>query len=91
MAQGGNIVIRLSYDEASAAICLEVEDDGPGIAPEVMRRLFQPFFTTRTDGTGLGLAVCRKNIQYHGGTIEVQSRVGLGTRIILTIPLLSRL
>jgi len=89
--RGGHIVIRMSYNEAAAAVCLEVEDDGSGIPLEVQKRLFQPFFTTRTDGTGLGLAVCRKNIQYHGGTIEVRSRVGEGTRITVTLPLVSRL
>jgi signal transduction histidine kinase len=70
---------------------MEVADDGPGIAEEVRKRLFQPFFTTRTDGTGLGLATCLKNVQYHGGAIDVQSEPGRGAKFIVTLPLFSRL
>jgi PAS domain S-box-containing protein len=91
MPRGGHIEIRLSYDPTAGVIKLVVEDDGPGIHKEHMKRLFQPFFTTRTDGIGLGLAICRKNIQYHGGNIEVQSQVGRGTTITVSLPLVSRL
>jgi len=91
MSGGGKIDIRLSHDPSEGTMRFEVEDNGPGISEEVRKRLFQPFFTTRTDGTGLGLATCMKNVQYHGGTIEVQSEVGHGARFIVTIPLFSRL
>jgi two-component system sensor histidine kinase HydH len=91
MPAGGQIDVRLRHDPVEGAVILEVEDDGPGIPEDVRKRLFQPFFTTRTDGTGLGLATCLKNVQYHGGTIEVQSEVGRGARFIVTLPLLSRL
>jgi PAS domain S-box-containing protein len=91
MPHGGHIEIRLSYDPNAGVIKLVVEDDGPGIHKEHMKKLFLPFFTTRTDGTGLGLAICRKNIQYHGGGIEVQSQVGRGTTITVSLPLVSRL
>lgn len=91
MPMGGHIDVRLWHDPAEGAACFEVEDDGPGMPEEVRRRLFQPFFTTRTDGTGLGLATCLKNVQYHGGSIEVQSEVGHGTKFVVTIPLVSHL
>ncbi len=91
LPSGGHIRVRLSYDSELFCIRLEVEDNGPGISEELRRKIFQPFFTTRTDGTGLGLATCLKNVQYHGGTIEVQSLVGIGTKFIVTIPLLSRI
>jgi PAS domain S-box-containing protein len=91
MPSGGKINVWLRHKHAEGPICFEVEDDGPGIPEEVRKKLFQPFFTTRTDGTGLGLATCMKNVQYHGGTIEVESEVGRGTRFIVTIPLVSRL
>jgi PAS domain S-box-containing protein len=91
MPAGGHIDVRLSHDPAEGVVRLEVEDDGPGIPDEVRKRLFQPFFTTRTDGTGLGLATCLKNVQYHGGAIEVQSEVGRGAKFIVTLPLVSRL
>jgi len=91
LPHGGRIEIRLAYDSAAATIRLEIEDDGLGIPREIQKKLFQPFFTTRTDGVGLGLAVCLKNVQYHGGSIEVQSEVGCGTTITVSLPLLSRL
>jgi two-component system sporulation sensor kinase A len=69
---------------------MEVEDDGPGIPEEIRKKVFQPFFTTRPDGTGMGLPTCLKNVQYHGGSLEVFSRMGQGTRIVVTLPLLSR-
>lgn len=85
---GGRIAIILSYDEEEACIRMKVQDDGPGIAEEIKPRIFQPFFTTRTDGTGLGLATCLKNVQYHGGSIEVQSEAGHGTTFVISIPML---
>jgi PAS domain S-box-containing protein len=87
MASGGNIGVLLDYDKKTAAIRMEVKDTGPGIPAEIRKKIFQPFFTTRTDGTGLGLATCLKNVQYHGGSIEVRSKPGRGTSFIVTIPL----
>jgi signal transduction histidine kinase len=88
---GGQIRVRLSYDSETYCVRLEVEDNGRGIPEEVRRRVFQPFFTTRTDGTGLGLATCLKNVQYHGGAIELRSEAGKGTVFTVTIPLLCRM
>jgi PAS domain S-box-containing protein len=88
---GGIITVRLSCDDAAGNIRMEVSDNGPGISEDIMKKIFQPFFTTRTDGTGLGLAICLKNVQYHGGTIDVESKIGKGTRFIVTLPLFSRL
>jgi PAS domain S-box-containing protein len=87
---GGKIDVRLSYDRDECRVHLEVEDNGPGVPEEIRKKIFQPFFTTRTDGTGLGLATCLKNVQYHGGSIEVDSKVGVGTRFNVTIPLFCR-
>ncbi len=91
MPAGGKINVRLQYNPAAGSVGFEVEDEGPGIPDEIRKKLFQPFFTTRTDGTGLGLATCMKNVQYHGGTIEVKSESGRGTSFIVNIPLVSRL
>jgi signal transduction histidine kinase len=91
MPGGGHIDVRLSHDPAERIVRFEVADDGPGISEENRKRLFQPFFTTRTDGTGLGLATCLKNVQYHGGSIDVQSELGHGAKFIVTLPLLSYL
>jgi len=88
MPSGGHIEVVLDYDRDAAVVKMEVRDDGPGIPEHIQKKMFQPFFTTRTDGTGLGLATCLKNVQYHGGTIEVHSEVGKGTTVAVSIPLL---
>lgn len=88
---GGTVTVRMSHDPLESVVRLEVEDDGVGIPEEIRSKIFHPFFTTRTDGTGLGLATCLKNVQYHGGTIEVESQLGRGTRFTITIPLLCRI
>lgn len=88
LPSGGKIEITLDYDPQAKTIRMAVTDNGPGIPEEIRKKIFQPFFTTRTDGTGLGLATCLKNVQYHGGTIEVHSIVGKGTTFSVTIPLL---
>ncbi len=91
MPEGGEITVRLSHDADEALIRMEVEDNGSGMPEEIRRKIFHPFFTTRTDGTGLGLATCLKNVQYHGGTIDVQSEPGRGTKFTIAIPLLCRI
>lgn len=69
-----------------ALVRVAVEDDGPGIAAEVRDRLFQPFFTTKPKGTGLGLAVAQRITHDHGGTIAVEDAVGRGARFVVTVP-----
>jgi PAS domain S-box-containing protein len=88
MNSEGQIGVVLDYDKESKTVRIEVQDTGPGIPEEIKKKIFQPFFTTRTDGTGLGLATCLKNVQYHGGSIEVYSEPGHGTTFIVTIPLI---
>ncbi len=63
-----------------------VDDDGVGIAPEQMGRVFEAFFTTRHDGTGLGLSVCQRIVQQHGGTLALESVPGRGTRATVHLP-----
>lgn len=67
-------------------ILLQVTDTGPGIEATQLERLFEPFFTTRQDGTGLGLAIVRGVAQAHGGTIEANSKPGLGATFTLRLP-----
>jgi two-component system, NtrC family, sensor histidine kinase HydH len=88
---GGHIEVVLDYNSESSTIYIDVKDDGPGIPEDIRKRIFLPFFTTRTDGTGLGLATCLKNVQYHGGSIEVHSIVGKGTEFHISIPLASHI
>jgi signal transduction histidine kinase len=84
---GGHIEVVLDHDRDTATVRMEVRDDGRGIPESIQKKIFQPFFTTRTDGVGLGLATCLKNVQYHGGTIEVRSETGRGTTFAVCIPL----
>jgi signal transduction histidine kinase len=74
-AGGGEINLTLrSADAPEMRCCLSIEDNGPGIAPEVADRLFTPFVSARPTGTGLGLALSRSVIQEHGGRIEARNR-----------------
>jgi signal transduction histidine kinase len=83
----GTIDIRTTCHEPH--VCIEVQDDGPGIAPEVLKKIFDPFFTTKDPGTGtgLGLSVSQNIIQQHGGTLEVHSTLGVGTTFKITLPI----
>ena len=78
--------VHLTLCEEEDRILLDVEDDGPGIAPEVLPLIFQPFFTTKTRGTGLGLSIARRNVESLGGTIDVTTELGRGTRFRLAFP-----
>ncbi len=84
-AESGTVTITVHIADKLAEI--RVCDNGHGISREVMSRLFEPFFTTRARGTGLGLALCRKIVEEHGGAISVQSAVGAGTAVSMTFPL----
>jgi two-component system, NtrC family, sensor kinase len=81
---GGRVVVRTRG--ARGRVEVAVEDDGVGIAGEQLPRLFEPFFSTKKGGTGLGLALTQQIIQDHGGEIHVASRVGRGTTFTLSVP-----
>lgn len=66
---------------------VRIRDNGSGIAPEKIERIFNPFFTTKEKGTGLGMAIARKIVEAHEGTIEVESEVGRGTEFQIRLPL----
>jgi signal transduction histidine kinase len=66
-----------------------VRDTGPGIAPEVLARLFEPNFSTKTDGMGLGLTLVRSTIEQLGGTLTLESAPGEGTSVRINLPLLA--
>jgi signal transduction histidine kinase len=85
MPAGGSVKIRTAMTAADT-VCLEVGDTGPGIPPDVLDKIFAPFFTTKARGTGLGLAVVRKAIDRHRGKVDVESIVGKGTTFRLFLP-----
>ena len=65
---------------------LRISDDGPGITPEARAHLFEPFFTTRSRGTGLGLVTARRIVEAHGGTVELHSPGDRGTVAVVRLP-----
>ncbi|MEG6584149.1 sensor histidine kinase [Dendrosporobacter sp. 1207_IL3150] len=83
-SEGGNILVTLGKHDQN--IVITVKDTGVGIPPEILTRLGTPFFTTKESGTGLGLSVCFSIIQQHGGKIEINSDIGEGTKVEITLP-----
>ena len=65
-----------------------VSDTGVGIQTANLNKIFQPFFSTKEKGTGMGLAICRRIIDQHGGDIQVESESGKGTRFLIILPIL---
>jgi PAS domain S-box-containing protein len=85
-ARKGSIQIRLWLDRG-AYFKASFRDSGCGIAPEDVSRIMEPFFTTKTKGMGLGLALCRQIVDLHNGQIEVDSVLDKGTTVVVTLPL----
>ncbi len=81
--------VRVKRGHMAANRCVEMsfEDQGSGINPEDAAKLFIPFFTTKSEGTGLGLPICERIVREHGGEIEIESSRGVGTRFTLRLPL----
>jgi signal transduction histidine kinase len=82
MGAAGRLGVKLRRRGGQVAI--QIEDTGDGIAPEALPKLFTPFYTTRTTGTGLGLAYAKKVVEGMGGTIELKNREGT-TGAIFTV------
>lgn len=89
MPRGGRVVVRTAMEERGAAkfARVEVEDDGPGIPDGLSDRIFQPFFTTRAAGSGLGLAVVKRIADAHHAEIQVRSQQGTGATFTLWLPM----
>jgi signal transduction histidine kinase len=79
-------VVRVSGGRTDGHVWLHVDDEGPGIAEADLPRLFEPFFSRRSGGTGLGLAVVQRIVESHGGTVEILRRDGRGTRVSIRLP-----
>jgi len=90
LAQGGvdgpRLEIAAGENLAGSEVWLRIRDNGPGIDPETRRKVFDPFFSTKEKGTGLGLALSKKVVDAHGGTLEVDSTSETGTEFLLVIP-----
>jgi signal transduction histidine kinase len=88
MEEGGtlSVMTELAKRDDREFIRIEVQDTGTGIPAEQLEKIFVPFHTTKTQGTGLGLPICRQLIEQHGGRIEVDSRLGDGTLFTIELP-----
>jgi nitrogen fixation/metabolism regulation signal transduction histidine kinase len=86
MPEGGKITLGASFDPATDSFRLTFSDEGSGILPEEMGKIFQPYFTTKEAGIGLGLAITERIIKEHGGEIAVESRKGEGASFIVVLP-----
>jgi len=72
--------------ESGDAIQISFRDNGPGLSPEQKRRIFEPFYTTKTHGTGLGMAIAQRIVEAHGGTIRIGDGAAPGAEIVLVLP-----
>jgi two-component system sensor histidine kinase HydH len=86
LAHGGILEVKVSRDEPSKQTTITVADNGQGIDPTDQDRVFDPYFTTKSDGTGLGLAIVHKIIEAHNGEIKITSNPAIGTTITLILP-----
>ena len=86
MPEGGELTLRTEHDQAQDEVVITVADQGTGIPDDVIDRLFDPFFSTKEQGSGLGLFVSRNIVQEQGGRIEVESTVGQGATFRVHLP-----
>jgi signal transduction histidine kinase len=85
MPSGGKLTIR-AISEKPSRVTISVEDTGTGIAKGDQPQIFQPLFTRKAKGQGLGLPACKRIVEAHGGTITFETKIGKGTKFIVTIP-----
>ena len=69
-----------------AALVIEFSDTGVGMDQEALHRIFEPYFSTKATGTGLGLTIAKRNVELNGGTISVRSEKGIGTVVSIALP-----
>src|SRR5204863_3597414 len=83
-AGGGRLLLTSGVDDGFVTI--RVEDTGVGMDAEALERVFEPYFSTKTTGTGLGLPIARRNVELNGGSIQVASEKGRGTTVTIRLP-----
>ena len=96
MSEGGNIYISLNYSndedtknentENNTHVLIEIKDTGCGIPSNIMSKIFNPYFTTKPKGRGLGLTTAYYIAQRHNGTLSISSTPGLGTTVFIKLP-----
>ena len=84
MPTGGKLTVEIG--ESAQWFTVAFSDEGTGLPEELMKDMWQPLFTTKAKGMGLGLPICKRIVEAHGGEISIQSQLGEGTTITITIP-----
>jgi two-component system sensor histidine kinase HydH len=87
MPKGGELSVVAYLIKEKNAICVDISDTGHGISESDMQSIFKPFYSTKPDGTGLGLPFCKRVIEEHGGRIEVKSELGKGSTFSVVLPI----
>src|SRR5207253_5394155 len=82
---GGRLKIGARFGPENSVV-VTVSDNGPGIRKDQLEKIFQPYFSTKEKGTGLGLSIVKHNTEIYGGTVQVESELGKGTRFMLQFP-----
>jgi signal transduction histidine kinase len=85
MPAGGSLTIGAAL-ESPSTVRLSIADSGVGMTPDSLERIFEPYFSTKTSGTGLGLTIAKRNVEVTGGTIAVESVPGAGTTVTMRLP-----
>jgi signal transduction histidine kinase len=83
--EDGKITIKCHYEEETHTVQVVISDTGTGMSQEILAQAFEPFFSTKSGGTGLGLANVKKIMEQHGGGIKVESEEGQGTKVVISI------
>ncbi|MCJ7507602.1 MAG: ATP-binding protein [candidate division Zixibacteria bacterium] len=83
---GGEVSLSLGQDRTNKEVIIEIKDTGEGISKENLSKLFQPYFSTKDKGAGLGLSIAYRIVTDHKGKIDVESREGVGTTFTLKLP-----
>ena len=88
MPDGGTLTVHASNENLAGGVVIGFTDTGQGIAAEDLEKIWEPFYTSKPEGkgTGLGLSICRRIVEEHGGAISVESKVGDGTTVRITLP-----
>jgi signal transduction histidine kinase len=89
MPDGGKLTISTAAVSADT-VEIRISDEGVGIPPETLNRIFELYFTTKTTGSGLGLPLALRAVDLHGGTLDIDSKVGVGTTVIVRLPISAR-
>jgi signal transduction histidine kinase len=87
LGPGGRLSIATEYAPAAAQVIITLDDTGVGMSEATLARIFDLFFTTKPEGTGLGMALARSVITNHGGQLAITSEVGQGTRVVVRLPI----